>query len=664
MNTEIGLKERVDAIKVGSSAYNYYMNTPLSELKTREEKLIKQELESRSMTALSEGDTTNDIDDTATIPEDGDSATIDTTEPVQKTKILIPHFSNDEGMSAEKQLAVGTAAFAGSAASVGILSKILDEAGYLKPVSTFFTDTLPNKIFGEALNAVKELPGASFISSIFNTITIPIKGLWTFFSKSGEWLYNLLLKPIGQTVSGVWDGLGSLFSTIPGIKNLYNLIKQGTDYIISGTVSVINSWVYGVSANAVEPSWYTKIPYLGDKFKEIGWGVGNPGNSIIGSDTLTSMQKYTATTVFLALTIIVVALIWKVARYFVKDDGEVVDGAYWEEINIEESLEYNYLTKSLTPVTKYGNMLSEDYNPFYNNLSLAFLTEAAENKPNISTIITTGDQSVTALLSDSKFIKFMSDKQPDLLRLFEKYKNDNKSQILTESDVPEVPAEETEVMPTDNTDNGSIENGSTTGLFDSIVNMFKKAGSVTADSLNYVKDKIIQFKRKFTDSPHTLVRWIPTAVETALAALAIYYLWNTNRDQLTNATSIGVGVGGAVAGADALANGINAASDNDTTETPSETEVEQEAFVINQYINALNVISEAMDDIKKNNIVKIKVDKVLDGFNGKSDKMSSQIIDRAKKVSVDLLNQDEFITFSKKYNPEAITILKKASKLK
>ena len=44
--------------------------------------------------------------------------------------------------------------------------------------------------------------------------------------------------------------------------------------------------------------------------------------------------------------------------------------------------------------------------------------------------------------------------------------------------------------------------------------------------------------------------------------------------------------------------------------------------------------------------------------------MSSQVIDRAKKVSVDLLNQDEFITFSKKYNPEVLTILKKASKLK
>lgn len=647
MSTEIGLKERVDAIKVGSSAYNYYMNTPLSELKTREEKLIKQELESRSITALSEGDTTDDIDDTATTPEDTsdlDSTVDNTTEPVQKTKVLIPHFS-PEGMNPEQKLVAGTAAFAGSAASVGILTKILQDAGYLEPITKFFNETLPG-LFSDSINAIQSIPGSSFIGKIFNTITLPIRGLWGLFSKGGEWLYDYLLKPIGQLISGTWSGLESTFKAIPGIHSLYNLVKQGTDYIISGTLNVINSWIY-------EPSWINKISF-GYFDKE----------SVMSNDTLSTVQQYTAKTVFLALTIIVVALIWKIARYFIKDNGENVDSAYWEEINIEESLEYNYLTKSLTPITKYGNMLSEDYNPFYNNLSLAFLTEAAENTPNVSTIITTGDQSVTALLSDSKFIKFMSNRNPELLRLFEQYKNDNKSQLISESDVPEVPAEETEVMPVNNTDNSPIENGSTTNLFDSIVNMFKKAGSVTVDSLNYVKDKIIQFKRKFTDSPHTLVRWIPTAVETALAALAIYYLWNTNRDQLTSATSIGVGVGGAAAGADALANGINAASDNDTTETPSETEVEQEAFVINQYINALNVISEAMDDMKKNNVAKNKVDKIFEGFNGKSDKMSSQVIDRAKKVSVDLLNQDEFITFSKKYNPEALTILKKASKLK
>ena len=58
----ISLKNRVDAIIKNSTAYAYYLNTPLNELKTRDEKLIKQELERRQLMMLNEGPASNTLD--------------------------------------------------------------------------------------------------------------------------------------------------------------------------------------------------------------------------------------------------------------------------------------------------------------------------------------------------------------------------------------------------------------------------------------------------------------------------------------------------------------------------------------------------------------------------------------------------------------------------
>ena len=83
---------RVNALKPKSSAYNYYLGTPLSELKTREEKLIKKELEMRELNILSE-----------------EGVLVDT-DPKKSTKELL----SDKAPQIAKT-AAGTAAVAGAA---------------------------------------------------------------------------------------------------------------------------------------------------------------------------------------------------------------------------------------------------------------------------------------------------------------------------------------------------------------------------------------------------------------------------------------------------------------------------------------------------------------------------------------------------------------------
>lgn len=66
---------RADMIKKDSSVYKYYMNTPLSELKTKDEKLIKKELERREQELLIEQyNKEHTVEDTIVLNEDVPSA--------------------------------------------------------------------------------------------------------------------------------------------------------------------------------------------------------------------------------------------------------------------------------------------------------------------------------------------------------------------------------------------------------------------------------------------------------------------------------------------------------------------------------------------------------------------------------------------------------------
>lgn len=50
------VNKRVDSMKVGSTVYKYYVNTPLHELKSREEKAIKREISRRQLEVLNEAE--------------------------------------------------------------------------------------------------------------------------------------------------------------------------------------------------------------------------------------------------------------------------------------------------------------------------------------------------------------------------------------------------------------------------------------------------------------------------------------------------------------------------------------------------------------------------------------------------------------------------------
>ena len=448
MSTEIGIKERVNAIKVGSSAYNYYMNTPLSELKTRDEKLIKQELESRNLSLLSESDTTEEIDDTAETPEE------------------------NEGMSTGTKVAIGAGAAVGSYAAL---------IGYF----THWTGSL--KLLMHPFTGENWAKAGSRFKEGFDNANTSITSLW-------------------QTLKGYITSAAS----------------TAYDYTLGPIVKYFNSFVETVT-------------------EQVNNLIGNGINNNQGIITKNGVSQAVDYTIAVAVIILGVYCIWKVVKYFIKSDGtakseEEVQAQMDNSEEISESLELNELTGKMSKVTEFGNPFLESFNPFYNNTALAILTEADEETSDADEgvqaldsgskgfIVNTADKIIVNIFADSKLVANLQKNAPELLNAFEEYKNRDKSEDenLAESDMPELPNKDNnEVMPVE--DNGSVENGSTTSLFDSIVNTFKKAGNVTADSLNYVKNKIIEFKRKFTDSPHTIVRWIPATVETASYRIFMVY---------------------------------------------------------------------------------------------------------------------------------------------
>ena len=79
---------------------------------------------------------------------------------------------------------------------------------------------------------------------------------------------------------------------------------------------------------------------------------------------------------------------------------------------------------------------------------------------------------------------------------------------------------------------------------------------------------------------------------------------------------------------------------------------------INTYLNSMSIISEAVEKVEESNIP--NKEKVLDDLTGKGKELGDNIIEKAKSVSIDLLNDKEFITFANKNKITVVNDFKKA----
>lgn len=77
-------------------------------------------------------------------------------------------------------------------------------------------------------------------------------------------------------------------------------------------------------------------------------------------------------------------------------------------------------------------------------------------------------------------------------------------------------------------------------------------------------------------------------------------------------------------------------------------------------LTSLSMFSEAVENAVKSKKLKPNV---LEGLSGTGEKLSGNIVERAKYVATDLLNNKDFIEFSKKNNPNMLKYVKKFSSM-
>ena len=80
---------------------------------------------------------------------------------------------------------------------------------------------------------------------------------------------------------------------------------------------------------------------------------------------------------------------------------------------------------------------------------------------------------------------------------------------------------------------------------------------------------------------------------------------------------------------------------------------------INTYLDSMSIISETVEKIEKHAPAGYKSGMELEGLKGRGEKLGNSVISRAKSVSIDLLNDSEFIAFAKKNNPDMLNTVRK-----
>lgn len=80
-------------------------------------------------------------------------------------------------------------------------------------------------------------------------------------------------------------------------------------------------------------------------------------------------------------------------------------------------------------------------------------------------------------------------------------------------------------------------------------------------------------------------------------------------------------------------------------------------------IESVHGFSTFLEALDNTSLKKSKNKKVFDNLNGKGEKLADNIVERALSVSTELLNDEEFINFSKKNNPELLKKVKEFDRM-
>lgn len=726
----ITIKERVDAIKEGSSAYNYYMSTPLSELKSRDEKLIKQELEKRSLKLLSESD------------DDEEELNNDTTTQVDDTEEL--EYPNDILDKTLKGTAIGAGAITGATAVAGTGLGIA-----MIPWQDIYSG------FTTWISGLKESVVGLFTTKQISNNSVPqnsnsdTNGSGNLANNSGYVsVADLNSSTNGSLISNQFNDVKRRYPQEYGKLDLNNLtpddilklyqsgrdlndtpeLKEFIDkqfdkldekgcitYNNNGTLEINRSAVdggffnnlYNSGASAINSfaNWVDKgIVAVQNKYGELTTREGETHTPVTADPNNPSTASYTIVwTVIVAIIIIAVYGIWKLVKWFIKDNGEEKSEDEVEEMKenpeeaaASEGLEYSFYTDRLEPINEMENPFSKHFNPLYNNVSLAILKESDEAEAAMNTDSDRFSVKIAIKLSgklanDSKFVNYMSKTVPVILKAVEQYSNVAKPEAVTESLLYE--ADETTSTLPEETEDTSVEDqkGFFTRSWDMIVGGIKKAGLKISSSVSSLKDKIVNLYVNLDDGT---IRWIPTIVTTAitiLAGVAAYLMMKngnpnsmnfpsdkTQRDaEFPDTKNPNVAIQEVqlqaqrrnVEAAQSDNAGWNRAFKQNNPETQFTNtdnidftgdksfslKLSQKdlPYFLKESITALSLFNEAVE-----NNIKKGADPFA-GLSGKGEKLANNIIDKAFKVSVDYVKDDEFITFYKKYNPEYLTTMKK-----
>lgn len=743
----ITIKERVDAIKEGSSAYNYYMSTPLSELKSRDEKLIKQELEKRSLKLLSESDDEEELDNNTTTQ-------VDDTEELEYPNDILD--KTLKGAAIGAGTITGATAVAGTGLGIAMIPWQDIYSGF-----TTWISGLKESIVG--LFKTKQNPNGYVPQGDLNSDT---NGSGNLANNSGYVpVADLNSDTNGSLISNQFIDLKERFPQEYGNLNLNDLRLSDLLYLNDrlvknkfpeelesairntvekfekqGSIELQDNGSYKVRGPNIKitelslstpnipytepnPTWYQSIYNSGasainsfanwvdkgivavqNKYSEL---ITKEGTHVTADPNNPSTASYTIVwTIIVAIIIIAVYGIWKLVKWFIKDNGEEKseDEVKEMEENPEEAaasegLEYSFYTDRLEPINEMENPFSKHFNPLYNNVSLAILKESDEAEAAMNTDSDRFSVKIAIKLSgklanDSKFVNYMSKTVPVILKAVEQYSNVAKPEAVTESLLYEAD-ESIPVLP-EETEDVSVEDqkGFFTRSWDMIADGIKKAGLKISSSVSSLKDKIVNLYVNLDDGT---IRWIPTIVTTAitiLAGVAAYLMMkNGNPNSMNFSSNIGdktqrdaefpdtkdpkVAIRGVqlqaqrrnVEAAQSDNAGWNRAFKQSNPETQFmntdnidftsdksfSLKLSQKdlPYFLKESITALSLFNEAVE-----NNIKKGADPFT-GLSGKGEKLANNILDKAFKVSVDYVKDDEFITFYKKYNPEYLTTMKK-----
>ena len=407
----------------------------------------------------------------------------------------------------------------------------------------------------------------------------------------------------------------------------------------------------------------------------------------------TSMASNIATaTLAGALAIIALYAVWKVYRWFVRDDGDEKEKseATSEAKYISNQIEKDILSGRYVPVTEMGNPFSNKFNPMYNNVALAIIQESStesEEAKRIKLLAIQNDINCAIRFSnnmlndDPKFINYMNKNKPKIIISVQKWKDqaessgtieatqENKSITYTARDGNRY----TILNEADSQENINTNNVDTSE--DVIAKL--EANNTDEESKGFfakIKDKLAEIKNRFESSSNKAIRWIPNIIKLALGVLAVAAVYYGGRKYLFKVEE---GTIPSDITDDDISTSVNNNSDsNITTNTeeplPTDEEIDKEVTMatnenncslasykfINTYLNSMSIISEAVEKVEESNIP--NKEKVLDDLTGKGKELGDNIIEKAKSVSIDLLNDKEFITFANKNKITVVNDFKKA----